>query len=145
MTKKPAPAYRVEVENARCKTCGLGEQWWIIGPGEIAQGRSYHDEIDALEDCGALNNAFDLGRKTQRNLGDVPPEPAPPKDTIGGRIKAERTKNRCSQGLLGNAINMAASSISDFENGKTDPPIGKLKLIAAVLRVPWQSLIPEET
>jgi transcriptional regulator with XRE-family HTH domain len=55
---------------------------------------------------------------------------------IGKRIKQERVNRGLSQAELAEAVGKSAAYLSNVENGKTDPPLGLLRLIAAVLQCP---------
>lgn len=55
---------------------------------------------------------------------------------IGKRIKHERVKFGLSQAELAEAVGKSSAYLSNVENGKTDPPLGLLRNIAAVLQCP---------
>lgn len=135
----PAPAYRVEVYNDGCKTCGHGKQWWIVGPGDVGGGKSYGDEVEAFEDCEALNGAYLAGTRVGRGRVTT----ARPPDTIGARILAARLAANHTQRSLGDLLGVAASSISDWEHDKSVMPLDRFVMLATVLNVAPAALIPE--
>lgn len=61
----PPPAYTVVEDKPGCETCGYGKTWSVVGPGEIAESVSYHDEEDAQAQAGALNEAFWQGQQSK--------------------------------------------------------------------------------
>jgi len=59
----PEP-YRVEVADrgSVCPICQHGQEWDIIGPGEVAQSQTWGDLEEAEYICGLLNIAHQQGR-----------------------------------------------------------------------------------
>lgn len=56
------PAYRVEMRGVSCPQCQHGEQWAIVGPGDVELSQSWGDVEEAEFICEQLNDAFNVGR-----------------------------------------------------------------------------------
>jgi hypothetical protein len=59
------PAFAVEKDDSRaCRDCGHGTHWEVVGPGDVALGRSFGDEEDATEWAELLSLAYEAGRRS---------------------------------------------------------------------------------
>lgn len=61
-------AYRVELDNPGCATCGAGKTFSVAGPGQVVEAISYASEEDAKDWADALNAAYDQGRTAVLNI-----------------------------------------------------------------------------
>lgn len=52
------------------------------------------------------------------------------------RIKVLRKEAEMNQGRLGQLLGVTTSNISNYENGKTQPPVDKIKAMAEIFKVP---------
>lgn len=57
--------YRPEIDQPSCDHCGRGATWHVVGPNNVADGRSWENEDDAEDLAAALNEAY------RRALGDA--------------------------------------------------------------------------
>jgi len=61
---------------------------------------------------------------------------------IGGRVRRARKRQGWSQLDLAHAVDLTRSSIANFEAGRQRPAIHVVLLIAQVLKVPVDDLLP---
>lgn len=62
-------------------------------------------------------------------------------NTVGSRIRAERTRAGLSQEALAERLHVTRQTISNWEVGKNQPDIESLKALAEALEVPVERLI----
>jgi hypothetical protein len=68
----PEPAFRVERDDSKvCKSCGSGGFWDVVGPDNVALGRSYVDKNEAEEKAEELSLAYEKGRQGGRERADA--------------------------------------------------------------------------
>lgn len=57
------PPYRVEMDDSHlCGCCGRGAMWDVIGPDDVALGRSFGDKEEAEDYARDLSLAYGAGR-----------------------------------------------------------------------------------
>jgi hypothetical protein len=63
--KLAKPAFVVEKDDSRaCQDCGHGTYWDVVGPGDMAMGRSFADPDEAADWAQYLSIAYEAGRRS---------------------------------------------------------------------------------
>lgn len=64
-------------------------------------------------------------------------------ETIGNTIRALRKSKRLSQGELGEKLGYSARTISDWENGNTEPNITAIRAIVKLFDITYNEFFEE--
>ena len=85
---------------------------------------SIHETMDALHRVGAI------GKQTMRRFDDACLTPVRP--LTPGQIRAIRERERVSQAVFANYLNVASNLVSKWERGEKRPSGPALKLLSLV-------------
>lgn len=62
MNETEREPYFIEVDTSGCQHCGAKRTWTIVGPDDVAIGRSFEDEETARDLAADMNTAYYAGR-----------------------------------------------------------------------------------
>ena len=79
-----------------------------------------------------------------KQSGTDPVKPSEIRRRVGMHLELRRRRRGMHQYELAREVGIAQASVSNYETGKRDVPIGLLEPIASVLRVSVAELLPDE-
>ncbi len=67
--------FSVYLDAQGCEHCGDGDEWGVVGPGDVAESQTWSDKDEAESIAGDLNRAFELGQQSRTSWQPIETAP----------------------------------------------------------------------